>query len=400
MPLPATGTHSKVDKNCAVTDSRSEHPDNNRMKDENKGLGNGAMNGARWRNDGSRTGEAEQANNGERMHNAERLNNDQKMDEAEQLDNDEATDDAKRPGDDMATNKAEELPTNDISTPALFTTATDDRVRNIGSVHRKRKLFISPSNEGKSTHKFPRTANTAVTACTGLTPARHKAKFGTSQSALASRKIRGKVASKTYVISRKHIKNWKEKITIMDPDAQFDPTNPKRVFHSRCSTWVVVKEPGDTTRFRRHVEARQVRPIPAGGTLMVWFKVKEASAGGDTKERDEGKVKVKMPCCGVSDMDNLLVDQYLKQTGAGGGGGRSIHVISAERFKKKFRGLGRTEKEEVQETQRAEWIWRNDHLNIRVTQQTANGLHSVAHFLITLSEMQTIAPPQVIHQCD
>jgi hypothetical protein len=63
---------------------------------------------------------------------------------------------------------------------------------------------------------------------------------------------------------------------------------------------------------------------------MAWFKVKEASAGGDTKERDEGKVKVKMPCRGVSDMDNLLVDQYLKQTGAGGGGGRSIHVISAE----------------------------------------------------------------------
>jgi hypothetical protein len=142
----------------------------------------------------------------------QQLNNDQKMDEAEQLDNDEATDDAKRPdngkttdmaerpdngktmdkakrpGDDMATNKAEELPTNNISTPALFTTATDDRVRNIGSPHRKRKLFISPLNKGKATHKFPRTANTVVTTCTGLTPARHKAKSGTSQSALASRK--------------------------------------------------------------------------------------------------------------------------------------------------------------------------------------------------------------------
>jgi len=92
---------------------------------------------------------------------------------------------------------------------------------------------------------------------------------------------------------------------------------------------------------------------------MGWLKKNvEASA--------VGKSEVKMPCRGVSDMDNPLIDRYLKRTGAGGGGGRSIHVISRERFNEEFKYLTSTQKEVVQVAQRAGWAWRNDHLNLRV----------------------------------
>ena len=268
-------------------------------------------------------------------------------------------------------------------------------------VDRKRQLSISPSNKGKTIRKFPRTAyrqpqlngtqgayqndsdknnssrthNTADTSTSAIRTrdhpkVDHESQPGTSQSALTSRKLREKVASGTYVIQRKRLENWKEKISNLDPGARFDRKNPQKVFHSRCSTWLLVKEPGDTTRFKRHVKTCQTKPTPASGTLMGmgWLKVGNVEMRGDRKVTAtvSGRSEAKMPCRGVSDMDDLFVSRYLKQTGAGGGGGRSIHVISRERFEKQFRYLTRSQKEEVQEVQRAEWAWRNDHLNLRV----------------------------------
>lgn len=306
------------------------------------------------------------------------------------------------------TDEAEEPPTSDIDTPALSTASSMVSIDkdNIEYPHYKRKLSTSPSDEAETAHKFPRTAYrqaqskddnqayqnddrkhsssgtrtnldnvTTANTRTGLSTIKnhskisHKVQPGTSRSALASRKLRDKVTSGTYVVQEKRFKSWKEKISDLDPGARFDKGNPRKVLHSRCSTWLLVKEPGDTTRFKQHVETCQAKPVPVGGTLtgMGWLKKNvEASDVGRNTSRESGKDEAKMPCRGVSDMDNPLVDRYLKRTGAGGGGGRSIHAISRERFKKEFKYLTPAEKEVVQVAQRAEWAWRNDHLNLRV----------------------------------
>ena len=81
-------------------------------------------------------------------------------------------------------------------------------------------------------------------------------------------------------------------------------------------------------------------------TGMGWLKKKK-----NAEVSSIGKNEVKMPCCGVSDVDNLLVDCYLKQTRAGGGGGQSIHVITREHFEKEFRYLTSTQKDVVQAVQ-------------------------------------------------
>lgn len=315
------------------------------------------------------------------------------MDKAEHLDDSKSTDESDEP------------PTSDIDAP-ISPTASDN---GIGSVDRKRKLSISPSNKTRAAHKLPRTAyrraqsnsvedahqnnsdlldssgtlsntgDTIAAFCAafsgvadGLEP-NCKATQGTSQSALASRKLRREVASGTHTVQKKRFENWKEKITDLDPCAQFDPSNHLRVRHSRCSKWLLVKEPGDATRFKQHVKACRAKPVPAGGTLMGmgWLKAKGVGTGGNGECcRESGKGEMRMPCRGVSDMDILdddpLIDQYLKRTGVAGGGGRSVSIISMERFKKKFRNLTQIEKEEVRATQRAEWMWRNDHLKLRV----------------------------------
>ena len=307
---------------------------------------------------------------------------------------------AKRPDNGGATDGDKEPPTSDPDTPAqsiASSAVSGDGGDDTKSVDNKRKLLVSPSNEHEAAHKFPRTAyrqaqsnniegayrdNSDVPNSSGTRTntdnipvgdirAGRKARSGKSQSSLASWKLREEVASGTYVIREKRFENWKEKISDLDPDARFDRKNPRKAFHSQCSAWILVKEPGDVTRFKQHVETCRAKPIPAHGTLMGmgWLKAKkDVGVGGDGKDRENesGKGEVRMPCRGVSDVDDQFVDRYLKRTGAGGGGGRSIHVISGERFKKKFRYLTNAQKEEVQVAQRAEWVWRNDHLNLRV----------------------------------
>lgn len=303
------------------------------------------------------------------------------------------------------TDEGEEPPVSDIDTPALSnvsSTVSNGVDDDVESVDRKRELSISPSNKGKTVRKLPRTAygwvrssgtevayqhnsddcdshrthanvdDAAITVTrTGLGLVRNhatitrEAGLGTSKSALASRKLREKVASGTYIVREKSLETWKEKISNLDPGARFDRTNSRKVLHSSCSTWLLMKEPGDTTRFKQHVKTCRAKPISTGGTLMGmgWLKPK---SGGKDRAVEGGRGEATMPCRGVSDMDGLHVDRYLKRTGAGGGGGRSIHVISRERFKKKFRYLTCPQKEVVQATQRAEWVWRNDHSNLRV----------------------------------
>jgi hypothetical protein len=325
--------------------------------------------------------------------------------------------------DDGITDGGEEPPTSDVDAPALSTmssTASVDIAEAIAPPHRKRKLSDGPPNEGEPFCKFPKTSyqwtqsngvgrtwpnntewawptdtNTtsrsndmeavrldddtdkAPTARPSLHPVRghpkigHKVEPGTSRSAIASRKLREKATSGSYVVREKRFETWKEKITNLDPDARFDKKNTQKVLHSRCSAWLLVKEPGDTTRFKQHVEACQAKPVPVRGTLMGmgWLKSKKSvEEGGDGKDgglKENGK-KAQMPCRGVSDMDNPSVDRYLRRTGAEGGGGRSIHIISKERFKTDFKNLSRVQKEEVQATQIAEWMWRNDHSRLRV----------------------------------
>jgi hypothetical protein len=88
--------------------------------------------------------------------------------------------------------------------------------------------------------------------------------------------------------------------------------DPRKVFHSRCSTWLQVKEPGDTTRFKQHVETCHAKPVPAGGTLvgMGWLKVKDG-VRVDGNGKNTTKDKANMPCRGVSDMDNPSINRYL-----------------------------------------------------------------------------------------
>lgn len=97
---------------------------------------------------------------------------------------------------------------------------------------------------------------------------------GASWSAQVSWKVGDKANHGTYVASAKRLETWKMKIHHLDSHVKFDEEDPRRVFHNWCMQWLPVKEPGDTTRFKEHLQGCKVRLVPVGGTLteMGWLK--------------------------------------------------------------------------------------------------------------------------------
>ncbi|KAJ7848537.1 hypothetical protein B0H13DRAFT_1906714 [Mycena leptocephala] len=78
--------------------------------------------------------------------------------------------------------------------------------------------------------------------------------------------------------------------------------------------------------------------------------------------------KARRPCIGVSAKDQPLIPQYLKRSGAGGGGARSREVIMQELFPKQsaYKNLSVAKKKEVDAEQKHECAWVNDHAQDRI----------------------------------
>lgn len=288
----------------------------------------------------------------------------------------------------------------DDPTPSTLLSVTsvdkDDDPKFVSRRKRKHDLSTGSPDNAKATRRFfgtytgheeqgkieethqgatPTTSdiNTQPVRAAGLAtdPTKDYIKLGTSCSAHASRKIRNEANHGTYVAHTKKFENWRRKIRELDSDVKFDENNIRRIFHTRCARWLLVKEPGDTTWYKEHLKTCRVTPIPVEGTLMgMGWKLK----GKGTKDGTNDKST--MPCRGVTASDNPLVDQYLKRTGASGGGARSIHGISNERFNTEFKYLTGGQREEVYAAQRAERAWRNDHFNLQVHATNCEGFTS------------------------
>lgn len=190
---------------------------------------------------------------------------------------------------------------------------------------------------------------------------------GTSKSAVASRSLRKSVKSGTFIINQEKYRNWKTKILQSDHDAEFDEHDLWKIRHSVCGKWKRVKEPYDATRWKKHLrdcEDMKKKKIFKTPSLFSMGFVKVAK---NARTMIEPRKLPNVPCPGITEADDARVTKYLKRTAALGGGGRSLAVISMERFKKLFSKLEFAKsKKTVVDVQKHEWKWRNDHENLRV----------------------------------
>ena len=136
-----------------------------------------------------------------------------------------------------------------------------------------------------------------------------------------------------------------------------------------------MKVPCNIGRWKDHIQAcnKKTSKKPAGGTPTLfqlgWEKVtgKKKKVSSNNSESESEPDLEKVPCPEIIVSDNPRVLQYLKHTGASGGGGRSLPVIAKQLFKRLFSQLSKeTNKKIVVDTQMHEWKWKNDHVNQRV----------------------------------
>ena len=189
---------------------------------------------------------------------------------------------------------------------------------------------------------------------------------GTSKSAVASRLLRESVKKGSFIINEEKFQTWRSKILQSDPNSEFDAHDLWKVRHSVCGEWKRVKEPYDAARWNKHVkeceEEMKKKKIVKTPSLfsMGWFKVEK-------KNTVKIEPPSQVPCPGITEADDARITKYLKRTGVLGGGGRSLTVISNEKFGKTFTELKEAKsKKTVVDTQMHEWKWRNDHGNLRV----------------------------------
>ncbi|KAF8161505.1 hypothetical protein B0H34DRAFT_767050, partial [Crassisporium funariophilum] len=96
-------------------------------------------------------------------------------------------------------------------------------------------------------------------------------------------------------------------------------------------------------------------------------EVRQDDSDNDNSGSDSEPELEEVPCPGVTVSDDPRVLQYLKRTGASGGGGRSLPVIAKQLFKRLFSQLSKEKNRKVVvDTQIQEWKWKNDHVNHRV----------------------------------
>ena len=189
---------------------------------------------------------------------------------------------------------------------------------------------------------------------------------GTSKSAVASRLLRESVKEGSFTINDEKFQNWRSKILQSDPDAEFDAHNLWKVRHSVCGEWKRVKEPYDATRWNKHV-----RECEEEMKRKKIVKTPSLFSMGFVKVEKKKTVKIEppsqVPCPGITEADDARIAKYLKRTGVLGGGGRSLTVISKEKFGRSFTKLKYAKsRKTVVDIQMHEWKWRNDHENLRV----------------------------------
>ena len=153
-----------------------------------------------------------------------------------------------------------------------------------------------------------------------------------------------------------------------DSQVTFFEDDVSQATHFACGKTIRVKEPYDTTRFRKHVEGckgDKKKSNASGRTHNLLDMLLTGKWGGQSrKQQKTGEERV--PCWGLSEVDNELIPVYLRRSTATGGGARSVTVIALEQFRKKFRRLSKKEKDVVDDIQQLEHQWWNDHANLRI----------------------------------
>lgn len=163
---------------------------------------------------------------------------------------------------------------------------------------------------------------------------------------------------------------WRAKIRELDPGTYFDDDDLHAYWHTKCGQMKHVKQLGDMTRWREH--NKKCKGKENSKSILSYFGTGLSAKLGSTLKRALGPASTsklparQVPCPGLGKALEPLVPQYLKRTGAAGGGGTDVQRIAKETFKRAWKALTSGMKDEAYDRQVLTHTWRNDHQNLRV----------------------------------
>ena len=206
---------------------------------------------------------------------------------------------------------------------------------------------------------------------------------GKSRSAKSSLRVREALRKGTFEVDDQRLEAWQVQISKDDNGATFDPSNIRRVRHSICGGWIVVKQPYDRTRWKTHLKncARKKKNhhekpsanMPTLKSMGFFIAQKEANASASIEaatKQDPPKVEaVEYPCPGLSDSDDVRISKYLSRTQVLRAGSVSLQKIVKEIHgtdAARYVDLDEAEKKRVVDEHEHRQTWRNVHQRKKV----------------------------------
>jgi hypothetical protein len=195
---------------------------------------------------------------------------------------------------------------------------------------------------------------------------------GISRSAIGSQKLKAKMRAGTYTINKARQKTFEIECRLSDPHTKFCYGENWKVFHSRCGKWLTMNEAYNSTRFRQHI--KRCKKMVSGSKFMTLnsFVTKEPAKQKNGKitvnasKSDVTPQTAEYPCLGITESHDQRVSRFITQTGADGGGARSVTKIANELFNKTYGELSERKKSQVDAAQMHEWSFRFDHLRMAI----------------------------------
>ena len=180
-------------------------------------------------------------------------------------------------------------------------------------------------------------------------------KPGTSKSALFGKRLKELQASGAQFPNQsQRVNEMMHKIHLIDKEARFIDVSHIRCMN--CGKTQTLQQAFKIEVFKAH---RQ-RCKGEGGMRPItdFFKVRNAPPPPPPPESH--------PCPGLTELDSPKIALYIKRTGALGGGGSSVSSISEDLYGKHFIDLSESRQREVKLRQHHQWLWKNEHTDIRV----------------------------------
>jgi hypothetical protein len=202
------------------------------------------------------------------------------------------------------------------------------------------------------------------------------APVGKSKQAASKRRVLLQIQDGSFSLEKNRWEEYKCKLAELDPQFEVcdsDPRLVRSVKHSRCGSWILMRAPYHTDRFKAHVKScsystagGRMNTLAAYGVTVCPLSafspsVPPSAPSPSASIPSTSSSSSSLPCLGLTEKDDRRIAQYFERTCVNSAGGVGIHGIAKELFSEEFKNLTPERKDMVRQKQMQTHTWALDH---------------------------------------